>query len=66
MAIHHHIPAGRKVRTLDDLREQVRRALREQHREWVGSADGASMIETYEARFESLLSRLCPDDREAA
>jgi len=48
------------------LREQVRRALREQHREWVGNAAGASMIENYEARFESLLSRLCPDDREAA
>jgi hypothetical protein len=56
----------REIQTLDELRAQVRMALREQyHVADDGSAD-ASIIQSYEARFEDTLNRLCPADRAAA
>ena len=44
-----------KIKTYAELQKMIRKALREQHPEWIDAHGKSAMCEAYEARFAKLL-----------
>jgi hypothetical protein len=44
-----------KIQTYAELRRMIRKALREQHPEWIGVDGRCTLCDVYEARFSELL-----------
>jgi hypothetical protein len=44
-----------EIQTYADLQKMIRKALREQHPEWVGANEKRTLCDSYEARFAYLV-----------
>jgi hypothetical protein len=44
-----------KIKTYAELQRMIRKALREQHPEWIGADGKCTLCDVYEARFAKLL-----------
>jgi hypothetical protein len=44
-----------KIKTYAELQRMIRKALREQHPEWIGADGKCTLCDVYEARFAELL-----------
>ena len=44
-----------KIQTCAELQRMIRKALREQHPEWIGADGKCTLCDVYEARFAKLL-----------
>ena len=51
-----------KIQTYAELQRTIRKALREQHPEWIGNDGKCNLCDVYEARFAKLLRVFARDE----